>query len=347
MASEHPGDPIREALQKILAAWNVGEVEWFKQCYDVMAVAESALAQQPAGWEVDADRVRRLAEDWADECVRAGYVTTVQCPAYGVMTQAINALAALAPTMSQVMLNGLTEAETSASASVAGLSTPPTQQPATSGEREAFEAWCRREGGDFVPEVGLEPVYRLSTAAQEGERTESLGVSAPSSPPGSPFQQPAAASTAIPDAWPTGLLERVRAAEQRIRDNHAPRRIPADPTDVDLVLAEVRAFIEGREPPFWLARINGAPASSARDQARSATTEGRGPEDAEPGPREGTRPEDPGADVEKLREALRDAIRDSGELHWVEGEAASIVTVGAAFEAIDRVLSSTQPKEGA
>ena len=62
--------------------------------------------------------------------------------------------------------------------------------------------------------------------------------------------------------WPAGLLDRVKAAEQRIRDNHAPRRIPADPTDVDLVLAEVRALIEQREPPFWLARaaLKGQPA---------------------------------------------------------------------------------------
>lgn len=59
----------------------------------------AALAAPPAveagqALTESADRVRRLAEDWADDCVKAGYVTTVQCPAYGVMTQAINALAA-------------------------------------------------------------------------------------------------------------------------------------------------------------------------------------------------------------------------------------------------------------
>jgi hypothetical protein len=54
--------------------------------------------------------------------------------------------------------------------------------------------------------------------------------------------------------WPEGLLERVKAAEQRIADNCAPRRIPADPHgDVDLVLAEVRYLIEGNWPPFWIA----------------------------------------------------------------------------------------------
>lgn len=56
--------------------------------------------------------------------------------------------------------------------------------------------------------------------------------------------------------WPAGLLERVKAAEQRIADNHAPRRIPADPHgDVDLVLAEVRYLIEGNWPPFWIKAV--------------------------------------------------------------------------------------------
>jgi hypothetical protein len=56
-----------------------------------------------------------------------------------------------------------------------------------------------------------------------------------------------------PPQWPAGLLDRIKAAEQRIADNHAPRRIPADPHgDVDLVLAEVRYLIEGCWPPFWI-----------------------------------------------------------------------------------------------
>ena len=55
-----------------------------------------------------------------------------------------------------------------------------------------------------------------------------------------------------PVAWPAGLIERITAAEQRIQDGHAPRRIPADPTDVDLVLAEVRYLLEGKQPPFWV-----------------------------------------------------------------------------------------------
>jgi hypothetical protein len=60
------------------------------------------------------------------------------------------------------------------------------------------------------------------------------------------------ASVQEPVAWPDGLIDRIKAAEQRIQDGHAPRRIPADPTDVDLVLAEVRYALEGKQPPFWI-----------------------------------------------------------------------------------------------
>lgn len=71
--------------------------------------------------------------------------------------------------------------------------------------------------------------------------------------------KPAAATPrAMPHEWPAGLLDRIKAAEQRIADNHAPRRIPADPHgDVDLVLAEVRYLIEGNWPPFWIKPASG------------------------------------------------------------------------------------------
>lgn len=56
-----------------------------------------------------------------------------------------------------------------------------------------------------------------------------------------------------PSGWPLGLLDRIKAAEQRVQDNRAPRSIPADPhSDVDLVLAEIRYLIEDRWPPFWI-----------------------------------------------------------------------------------------------
>ncbi|MFY2659259.1 hypothetical protein ACOTJ6_13015 [Achromobacter xylosoxidans] len=66
-------------------------------------------------------------------------------------------------------------------------------------------------------------------------------------------------------AWPSGLLDRVKAAEKRIRDGHGLMRVPADPTDPDLVLAEIAALIEGRKPPFWL-----RPAPAAGDAQDAA-----------------------------------------------------------------------------
>lgn len=53
-------------------------------------------------------------------------------------------------------------------------------------------------------------------------------------------------------AWPAGLAHRVEAALQRIEAGSCIRRIPADPTDPDLVLAEVKALINAGRPPFWL-----------------------------------------------------------------------------------------------
>ena len=55
--------------------------------------------------------------------------------------------------------------------------------------------------------------------------------------------------------WPTGILDRIAAAMKRIDDGDCPHRIPADPTDVDLVLAELRDYITGKKPPFWLDTI--------------------------------------------------------------------------------------------
>lgn len=72
-----------------------------------------------------------------------------------------------------------------------------------------------------------------------------------------------ASSPTVASAVPDGMIERIKAAEQRIYDNQAPRRIPADPTDVDLVLAEVRMFLEGKPRPFWIKTASTAPASAA------------------------------------------------------------------------------------
>nr|WP_308006520.1 hypothetical protein [Xanthomonas albilineans] len=51
---------------------------------------------------------------------------------------------------------------------------------------------------------------------------------------------------------PDGLEDRIEAALNRINNNQALQRIPADPTDVDLVLAEVLALIRGNWPPCWI-----------------------------------------------------------------------------------------------
>jgi hypothetical protein len=71
---------------------------------------------------------------------------------------------------------------------------------------------------------------------------------------GQEYRLPLATPPAAQPAQVTeAMIERIKAAEQRIADGHALRRIPADPTDPDLVLSEVRLFLQGEPPPFWLA----------------------------------------------------------------------------------------------
>ncbi len=63
-------------------------------------------------------------------------------------------------------------------------------------------------------------------------------------------------SSATPPAAPQvpeGMAERVEAALDRIHLGQCIRRVPADPTDPDLVLAEVLAFVKGEPAPFWIA----------------------------------------------------------------------------------------------
>jgi hypothetical protein len=77
--------------------------------------------------------------------------------------------------------------------------------------------------------------------------------------------------------WPSGLLDRVKAAEKRIRDGHGLMRVPADPTDPDLVLAEIAALIEGRKPPFWLRPAPAAGDALTESAPEWAMCESRGP----------------------------------------------------------------------
>ena len=97
-------------------------------------------------------------------------------------------------------------------------------------EREQFEAWFQREY----------QFDREAIAEYRGMSVPNLMFSA---------YQFGRASQQVPE----GMLSRIEAAIDRIQNNHAPRRIPADPTDVDLVLAEVRAFLTGNPAPFWVA----------------------------------------------------------------------------------------------
>jgi len=78
--------------------------------------------------------------------------------------------------------------------------------------------------------------------------------------------------------WPAGLLDRIKAAEQRVQDNRAPRSIPANPhSDVDLVLAEVRYLIEGKWPPFWIKDAAELPRGELTEQQwREAEAEASG-----------------------------------------------------------------------
>ncbi len=110
-------------------------------------------------------------------------------------------------------------------------------------------------GSEGGPWDGWKSVTRQALVA-DGPLQTLWPRAAPPQPiaePPMPTEYQAASRTAAPATIPAGLLERIKAAEQRIHDGHAPRRIPADPTDVDLVLAEVRLWIESKPPPFWLA----------------------------------------------------------------------------------------------
>ena len=81
-----------------------------------------------------------------------------------------------------------------------------------------------------------------------------------------------AASVAVPD----GLINRVEEAARRVDNGHALRRIPADPTDVDLVLGEVLAWLKGEPAPFWVpAAAPVAPADTSTNEAWIARAESK------------------------------------------------------------------------
>ena len=104
---------------------------------------------------------------------------------------------------------------------------------------------ARELGLDYEPHKGLSEHMAQATNGRVriDPVTGDVGIGTPPAQL-APVQEPV--------AWPAGLIDRIKAAEQRIQDGHALRRIPADPTDVDLVLAEVRYLLEGKQPPFWI-----------------------------------------------------------------------------------------------
>lgn len=63
------------------------------------------------------------------------------------------------------------------------------------------------------------------------------------------------------------LLDRVEAALQRHVDGSAPRRIPVDLTDSDLVLDDVRRARRGEPLGFWASPTNNNDAQEARHDA--------------------------------------------------------------------------------
>jgi hypothetical protein len=127
----------------------------------------------------------------------------------------------------------------------------------------AEEAWQRiRAALQAPPAAAVPPGYvPVSALIEAREEVESWAAYA------SPYFQDkhdlagvlakidgqiAAATQAPPAAAvPEGMVERIEAALKRIEDGHCIRRIPADPTDPDLVLAEVLAFLQGGPAPFW------------------------------------------------------------------------------------------------
>lgn len=50
----------------------------------------------------------------------------------------------------------------------------------------------------------------------------------------------------------SGLIKRIDAAIERVTKGYGLMTIPADPrSDVDLVLSECKALLQGEKPPFW------------------------------------------------------------------------------------------------
>lgn len=63
----------------------------------------------------------------------------------------------------------------------------------------------------------------------------------------------------------SGLIKRIDAAIERVTQGRGLMSIPADPrSDVDLVLSECKALLQGENPPFWAADFH--PAVTVNEQ---------------------------------------------------------------------------------
>jgi len=69
---------------------------------------------------------------------------------------------------------------------------------------------------------------------------------------------------------PLELLDRIESALQRHLDDHGPKRIPADPTDSDLVLYDIRQWRQGKPPGWWAPRSLPAPPAPLGDASTAA-----------------------------------------------------------------------------
>jgi hypothetical protein len=165
-------------------------------------------------------------------------------------------------------------------ATLAALNEPSPPPPAPGVRETLVESIAKQWDGCMyeTPGEAIDIGQAIRLAARAAVAAIPLApdaLGAPASPSGSTLQPPAAASAAIP-----GAVSRDRPT--------------AEPGGCECM--ECGAIFIGAE---WHT-VCGV---CARDQARSATTEGRGPKDAEPGPA-GTRPAETAGEVEKLREAL-------------------------------------------
>lgn len=63
----------------------------------------------------------------------------------------------------------------------------------------------------------------------------------------------------------SGLIKRIDAAIERVTQGRGLMSIPANPrSDVDLVLCECKALLQGENPPFWATNFH--PAVAVNDQ---------------------------------------------------------------------------------